>query len=88
MVGVIDWLSFVNWGVIVWGLVYWLNWWLLRGVLFIRLTGGYCVGSFVVCVLLLSGFGVRVDELELVGVVWAEVVYVDWGGGGGGGGGY
>ena len=41
------------------------------GLLFIGFIGGYCVGSFVVCVLLLSGvFGVRVDELELVGVVW------------------
>ena len=34
------------------------------------------MGSFVVFVLLLSGFGVRVDEPELVGVVWDEVVCV------------
>ena len=40
------------------------------GLLFIGLIGGYCVGSFVVCVLLLSRFfGVQVDELELFGVV-------------------
>ena len=47
------------------------------GLLFIGFIGGYCVGSFVVCVLLLSGFfGVRVDELELVAVVWDELVCV------------
>ena len=47
------------------------------GLLFIGLTGGYCVGYFVVCVCVCCccrGFGVRVDELELVGVVWDEVV--------------
>ena len=40
------------------------------GLLFIGLIGGYCVGSFVVCVCCCCrGSGVRVDELELVGVV-------------------
>ena len=53
---------------------------------------GSCVVSFVVCVCVYCccrGFGVRVGELELVGVVWDEVVCVDLcvcvcGGGGGG----
>ena len=56
------------------------------------LTGGYCVGSFVywvnwwlLCgifcgVCCCRGFGAQVDELELVGVVWDEVVCVDLGG--------
>ena len=61
----------------------------MLGLLFIGLIGGSCVVSFVVCVCCCCcrGFGVRVGELELVGVVWDEVVCVDLcvcGGGGGG----
>ena len=45
---------------------YWVNCWLL------------CVIFCGVCCCC-RGFGVRVDELELVSVVWAEMVCVDLG---------
>ena len=49
----------------------------MRGLLFIGLISGYCAGSFVVYVCCCCrGFGVRVDELELVAVVWDELVCV------------
>ena len=63
--GVIVWLSFVNWGAIV------------RGLLLIGLTGGYCVGSFVVCVAAVGVLECGLMSLSLLvlfGMKWCVLV--------------